>query len=331
MSPGYKYAAPDWSSNHSFPAPSRPLIAIHRPFLRIYLTMLNSLKPPRWGASERALQKCSLPAQFRAAHDAQLSSLELGLGADVPGHLSVRPSASQREELDALREEFGIETPTCHLTTRILADDPSNDVNQLTLLKEQIQVLSDLNIASVNLILSDAPSASLEPADTQRALEGLGHLAEFIDRQAIRLALLTNATLTPQAKGPPVHVETLMTSRSFLAQLVKQLPASCEIGYEPAMFKAVNPSDLRFGFDLVQSRTAFCILHDWRETKDGPQSVFPGQDDLDFGRLFQGAKTPSLCLVAGPVSDQPADGFKQSKTSLERQITLWEQHTTNHP
>ena len=289
--------------------------------------MPNSLKLPQWGASERALRNCPLPAQFQATHEAQLSALELGLSSeDFPGHLPLNPSTAQLGELEALREKFGIEIPTCHLTTRLLANDPSDDAKQLALLKEQIRIASELNIPSVNLILSDAPSASLEPADSDRALNGLNRLAEFTDGQHVRLALLTNATLTSQAKGPPVYVETLMTSRAFLTELVDQLPPSCDIGYEPAMFKAVNPNDLRFGFDLVHTRVAFCILHDFRETKNGPQPVFPGQDNLDFGQLFHSIKTPTPCLIAGPLGDEPAPGCLQARRAVERQLTLWQQH-----
>jgi len=109
-----------------------------------------------------------------------------------------------------------------------------------------------------------------------------------------------------------------MTNRESLARIAASLPPNIGFAYEPGMFKAVNPSDLRLGLDIIKERVVVCVLQDWKQHNRFLQQSFIGADDLNYTTLLTQLPSETPCLLSVPPSTSPKNNLQRSLDYLKR-------------
>ena len=280
-----------------------------------------------FGCSEKGLRALPLRKQCELLNSQGIAILEIRLQASkgAPSEPSLSSTSTEQiAGLNSLRKEFGIRTPFCSIECQLTTRDAAESKQRLDHVFELLRTAASIGASTINLTVTQIPSIEVDEGIWERFIESLGKLGEEANKHDLRIALITNGQIEDESQSGLFIVETLMTNREALSRLMPLLPSNIGIGYDPGMFKAVNPSDLRLGFDIIQKKIETCVLQDWRQHERCLRRAIIGEDDLDYRTLLQNLPGSTPCLISLPANSnsQPENELKKSKAYIDRILAL---------
>ena len=271
-----------------------------------------------FGCAERGLRSYPLKKQFALLHESGVRSLEIGLGTEHLGHLAPRPTEDEFESLEALCNEYAIQTPYVALEENLTTEESTDSEARLATLIDQFQTASRIGATTINLRVTDLPTIDVNDTIWEHFTHQLDRLSKAAQELDLTIALMTQGLVETESADGLFMIETIMTHRPALSRLAETLPPNLGFGYEPAMFKAVNPSDLRYGSDIVAPRTQLCILQEWAPSQRMISPQLTGADDLDFGSILSRLSPDTPLLLAIPESMEPSTAITHAGRYIDR-------------
>lgn len=268
--------------------------------------------------SESGLRMIPISKQFELLKKVGIHSIELGVGGGFTGHLSDSPTSEEIKEVQHLQEQFQIKTPFCAIECSLSESDSTQPNPAVEHLKSQISSVAILGVKTVNLVISQEPSIDVTETFWGKLSETIQALDSHANETGFRIALMTRGLVEEQSEEGEFYVETIMTNRDALTRLVTSMPTHVGFGYEPGMFKAVNPSDLRLGLDIVKDRLEAYVLQDWKQHFRFLKQAVIGQDDLDFRSIITQIEPNIPALLSVPSSKSPEADLEKSLAYLDR-------------
>ena len=262
------------------------------------------------GCSEHGLRALSLRERFELLKNLGIEALELRLGKELSEDAAKLANEEQLAELRSLRDQFKISTPFCSVECDLTSINSADSNQNLTQAIEHFRTAASIGARTINLTVTQVPTIEVTESIWERFVESLCQLGEEASQLGLSIALKTNGHIEEETQSGLFIVETLMTNRSTLTRLMPTLPSNVGFGYSPGMFKAVNPSDLRFGIDIIEERTETCFLQDWRQQNRSLTGAVIGADDLDYRSLLRRLPTNTPCLISLP-------SIKSAKVEIE--------------
>ena len=273
---------------------------------------------PLLGCSEWSLREIPLSNQFQLLNEIGIHSMEIGLGGDHTGHLSDSPTSEEVKEVQEQRQQHQIETPFCAIECNLTESDPAKIKQTIESFRNRLEIAAQLDIQTVNLTISFCPSIDVDEERWKRLTEAIQSLDTQAKENGLRFALTTRGLVEEQSEEGVFYIETIMTNRESLARLAPCLPSSIGFAYEPGMFKAVNPSDLRLGLEIVQERVEVCFLQDWKQYNRFLKQSVIGADDLNYASLLPKLPIETPYLLSVPPSSSVKSDLQRSLDYLKR-------------
>ena len=273
---------------------------------------------PFIGCSEWSLRELPLKEQFQLLNEIGISSIEIGLGGDYPGHVSGAPTPEEVKEVQQLSQQHQIKTPFCAIESDLTGSDSNQISHEIERLKTKLNIAAQLEIQSVNLTVSFCPTNDVDEERWNHLSEAIQAIEIHAQENGLQIALMTRGLVEEQSEEGVFYVETIMTNRESLARLAASLPSNIGFAYEPGMFKAVNPSDLRLGLDIIKERITVCILQDWKQYNRFLQQSVIGADNLNYATLLPQLPSETPCLLSVPPCDSPKNNLQRSLDYLKR-------------
>jgi sugar phosphate isomerase/epimerase len=277
----------------------------------------QSTKPPI-GCSEWSLRRIPLQEQFQLLNEIGISSIEFGLGGNYPGHVSGTPTPEEVKEVQQLSQQHQIETSFCAIESDLTGSDSNQVSHELGRLKTKLSIAAQLEIQSVNLTISFCPTIEVDEKRLNHLTEAIQTIDIHAQENGFRIALTTRGLVEEQCEEGDFYIETIMTNRESLVRMADSLPSNIGFAYEPGMFKAVNPSDLRLGLDIIKERVDVCVLQDWKQHNRFLQQSIIGADDLNYATLLAHLPTNMPCLISVPPTTSPKINLERSLEYLKR-------------
>jgi sugar phosphate isomerase/epimerase len=283
--------------------------------------MTESIQQPTnqtLACSEWGLREIPISKQFELLEKVGIRSIELGFGGDFTGHLSDSPTSEEIKEIRHLRQHSQIETRFCAIECLLTETDPSQIKSSVEHLKNQLTIAAELGVQTVNLVISKKPTIDVTEETWNQLTEALKTLSTHAELTKIRIALMTRGLVEEQSEEGEFYIETIMTNRESLTRLANAMPSHIGFGYEPGMFKAVNPSDLRLGLDIVKENLEAYVLQDWKQHFRFLKQTIIGKDDLNYHPIIAQIPSNIPAILSIPPSESPEADLKESLGYFDR-------------
>ena len=275
------------------------------------------------GCGEWGFRNRSIPEYFEIATGLGFRHLEFGIGGGWAGRLPDVPTPADVAAFRALAERHGVTTRYCCLETDFTRPDAAEHDAQVRTVLAQLPVAADCGAEVVRLFAGFTPAEEMTEAIWGRLLDALGTCAAAAGRLGMRIAIETHGAITHLPSGAAVHRHTVSTRRDWLARLVREMPAEVAFNWDPGNLKAADPSDERYAADLLAGRIAYVHMKDWRRAGDGGEDAdgwvacAPGDDAIDYARLFPVAGFGGVYLIEYEPLEDTVDGLTRqpSRTS----------------
>ena len=264
------------------------------------------------GCGEWGFRNLPMREHFEIASDFDFKWLEFGIGGDQTGRLSEFPEPNEIAELKELNDEFGIETPFCCIENDFTLADENDHKEMLDKSKKQIQAAADCGAKQVRLFAGFTPAENVNSDIWDRMIKAFWDADQLCETLGLTIAIETHGGITFDKDEAAHHFNSVSTDPESLIRLMDQLPPRVGFNYDPGNIKAVRPEDKKCCLDLINDRINYCHLKDWTRKGEGWVAVAIGDDDLDYGPIFQKMKYDGVCLIEYEPLHDSRDGIRRS-------------------
>lgn len=244
--------------------------------------------------------------------------LEFGIGGGQPGRLPDKPGQEDVAEFRALGERCGISTPFCCLENDFTLASQVEHEAMVEKVVGQIRSAHACGATHVRLFAGFTPAAEMTEETWQRTINAFERCDGLCFELGIEIAIETHGALEFQEDGSAVHINSITTDRDCLARLLEELPPRVGFNYDPGNIRAVSPADHRYCLDLLNDRINYCHLKDWHPRGPGWVACAIGDDELDYGPVFEQMKFEGVYLIEYEPLEDPEDGIQRSLDYLAR-------------
>ena len=270
------------------------------------------------GCGEWGFRNLPMREHFEIARDFDFKWLEFGIGGDQTGRLSEFPEPDEIAEFKALNEEFGIATPFCCIENDFTLADENDHLEVLEKSKKQIQAAADCGAKQVRLFAGFTPVEKVSSEIWDRMIKAFWDADQLCEGLGLTIAIETHGGITFDEDESAHHFNSVSTDPESLTRLMEQLPPRVGFNYDPGNIKAVRPEDTGCCLELINDRINYCHLKDWTRKGEGWVAVAIGDDDLDYGPLFENMKYDGVCLIEYEPLHDSREGIRRSLDYLQR-------------
>jgi sugar phosphate isomerase/epimerase len=264
------------------------------------------------GCGEWGFRNMPMEEHFRICREFGFRFLEFGIGGGQPGRLPEEPTEVDAREFRELGERYGINTPFCCIENDFTLASAAEHEAMVEKVHAQLRCASACGATHARLFAGFTPAHSMTEEVWARvfsAFESCDHLCAELGMQ---IAIETHGALEFQEDGSAVHINSISTDRECLVRLLENLPAGVGFNYDPGNIRAVAPEDERYCLDLLNDRINYCHLKDWHPRGAGWVACAIGDDDLDYGPVFEQMKFEGVYLIEYEPLEDPEDGIQRS-------------------
>jgi sugar phosphate isomerase/epimerase len=272
------------------------------------------------GCGEWGFRNRSIPEYFDIATSLGFRHLEFGIGGGWPGRLPDAPTPADVAAFRRLADRHAVTTRYCCLENDFTRHDAADHASQVRAVLAQLPAAADCGALVVRLFAGFTPAEHVSGAIWDRLLDALGTCAAFASARGMTIAVETHGAITALPDGSLAHRHTVTTHRDWLNRLLGEMPARVGFNYDPGNLKAADPSDDRYGADLLAGRVTYCHLKDWRRAGAGWLACAPGDDAIDYARLLPVAGFDGVHLIEYEPLEDTVEGLKRSLAYLRRII-----------
>ena len=266
-----------------------------------------------WGFRNRPMRE-----HFEIAREFDIKWLEFGIGGNQIGRLSEFPESDEIEGFKSLNQEFGIETPFCCIENDFTLADEKDHLKMLDKVKKQIQAAADCGAKQVRLFAGFTAFEEVSPKIWKRMIKAFADADQLCESLGLTIAIETHGGITFDEEESAHHFNSVSTDPESLIRLLDQLPPRVGFNYDPGNIKAVRPEDKDFCLSIINDRINYCHLKDWTRKGAGWVAVAIGDDDLDYGPLFETMKYDGVCLIEYEPLHDCRDGISRSLDYLQK-------------
>jgi len=270
------------------------------------------------GCGEWGFRNLPMREHFEIARDFNFQWLEFGIGGDQTGRLSEFPESNEIAEFKELNEEFGIETPFCCIENDFTLADENDHMEMLEKSRKQIQAAADCGAKQVRLFAGFTPVENVSSDIWDRMIKAFWDADQLCETLGLTIAIETHGGITFDEDEAAHHFNSVSTDPESLTRLMEQLPSRVGFNYDPGNIKAVRPEDKKCCLDLINDRINYCHLKDWTRKGEGWVAVAIGDDDLDYGPIFENMKYDGVCLIEYEPLHDSQDGIRRSLDYLNK-------------
>ena len=270
------------------------------------------------GCGEWGFRNVPMEEHFRTSDAFGFKFLEFGIGGGQLGRLPEEPSEAEVTEFREMGERYGICTPFCCLENDFTLPDAVEHEAMVEKVAGQIRSAHACGATHVRLFAGFTPAAELTEETWSRTIAAFERCEGLCLELGLEIAIETHGALEFQDDGSAVHINSITTDRECLARLLQELPGRVGFNYDPGNIRAVSPGDHRYCLDLLNERINYCHLKDWHRRGGGWVACAIGDDDLDYGPVFEQMKFEGVYLIEYEPLEDPEDGIQRSLDYLAR-------------
>lgn len=270
------------------------------------------------GCGEWGFRNVPMQEHFRISERFGFRFLEFGIGGGQPGRLPEEPGEADVAEFRALGERYGINTPFCCLENDFTLAAEGEHEAMVAKVLGQLRSARSCGATHVRLFAGFTPAADMTEEIWSRLFSAFEGCERLCAELGMEIAIETHGALEFGDDGSAVHINSVTTDRECLGRLLENLPSRVGFNYDPGNIKAVSPGDHRYCLDLLNDRINYCHLKDWHSRGGGWVACAIGDDDLDYGPVFERMKFDGVYLIEYEPLEDPEDGIQRSLDYLSR-------------
>ena len=270
------------------------------------------------GCGEWGFRNVPMEEHFRISDAFGFKFLEFGIGGGQPGRLPDEPSEAEVAGFREMGERYGIITPFCCLENDFTLPDAVEHEAMVEKVAGQIRSAHACGATHVRLFAGFTPAVDMTEETWGRTIAAFQSCEDLCAELGLEIAIETHGALEFQEDGSAVHINSITTDRDCLRRLLDELPQRVGFNYDPGNIRAVSPADQRYCLDLLNERINYCHLKDWHPRGPGWLACAIGDDELDYGPLFEGMKFEGVYLIEYEPLEDCEDGIRRSLDYLAR-------------
>ena len=277
----------------------------------------SSRRSLRIGCGEWGFRDLPMRRHFEIARDFGIRVLEFGIGGGRVGRLSEAPSLEEIAEFLRLGSEFGIATPFCCIENDFTLADSAAHAAMLDKVLGQMRSAATCRATHVRLFAGFTPLATMTEALWSQLLAALAACDAQARRLGLTIAIETHGAIASGPQGEAIHQATVTTDRQALERLLREMPSSIGINYDPGNIKAAEHSSTKLHLEVVDERVNYCHLKDWRRVGEGWEACGVGDDDLDYPALLSRMRFEGVYLIEYEPLHDTEEGIRRSLETLK--------------
>ena len=145
-------------------------------------------------------------------------------------------------------------------------------------------------------------------------LDALRTANEICRSLGMQISIETHGALTPFGMGVK-HTPTVSTDKSALKRMLKSLPDSVGINFDPGNLKPVHRESLESYAELLENKINYCHLKDWILNDDGSWTA---AGVGDWRNLLKKIHYDGIYLIAYEPTHDVEAGIRRSLDYLRR-------------
>jgi sugar phosphate isomerase/epimerase len=257
---------------------------------------------------------------FEICRDFGFHWLEFGIGGGQTGRLPEAPTEQDIDAFRAIGTRFGIETPFCCLENDFTLPDAADQEKMLEKTLAQIRAAAACGATHVRLFAGFTPVTELNDEIWDRLFDAFARCDALCAQLSMQIAIETHGAIEFDPQGAAIHSHTASTHPPAIRRLLEGLPTRVGFNYDPGNLKPLAEGDKLLRLDLIDSRINYCHLKDWRRSGDGWVACAIGDDDLDYGPIFDRMSFDGVYLIEYEPLEDPLKGIERSLDYLKRTV-----------
>lgn len=255
---------------------------------------------------------------FEIACDFGFGILEFGIGGGRLGRLPESPTAAEIAEFLELGAEFRIATPFCCIENDFTLPDPAAHAEMLDKVLGQMRAAAACRATRVRLFAGFTPLSKMTEPLWRQLLAALTACGAEAEGLGLAIAIETHGAISTGPHGEAIHQATVTTDRLALERLLREMPSTIGLNYDPGNIKAAEHSSTRLHLDLVDDRVNYCHLKDWKRVGEGWEACGVGDDDLDYPELLSRMRFDGVYLIEYEPLHDTEEGIRRSLEMLKK-------------
>lgn len=274
------------------------------------------------GCGEWGFREMPLERHFEICRDFGFQWLEFGIGGGQTGRLPEEPTEQDIAAFRALGEQFGIETPFCCVENDFTLAEADAHQKMLVKTLAQIQAAAACGATHVRLFAGFTPVIAMNNSIWDRMFDAFARCDLLCEQLGMQIAIETHGAIHFDSQGAAIHSHTVSTYPDAIRHLLEGLPTRVGFNYDPGNLKPLAEGDPLLRLDLIDSRINYCHLKDWRPRGEGWVACAIGDDDLDYGPLFERMSFDGVYLIEYEPLEDPLEGIERSLNYLHRTVDV---------
>ena len=272
------------------------------------------------GCGEWGFREMPMEQHFEICRDFGFHWMEFGIGGGQRGRLAEEPSAEEMSKFCALGKKYGIQTPFCCIENDFTLKDVDQHQEMVEKVLAQIKAAAHCGATHVRLFAGFTPVDQMSDESWGRMLEAFARCDARCDELGMQIAIETHGAVDFDTTGVAIHSHTASTHPAALAKLLAGLPDRVGFNYDPGNLKPLAEGDPLLRLDLLDSRINYCHLKDWRKSGAGWVACAIGDDDLDYGPIFERMSFSGVYLIEYEPLEDPREGIQRSLDYLRKTV-----------
>jgi sugar phosphate isomerase/epimerase len=262
-----------------------------------------------WGFRETPLEK-----QLEITRRLGLDLLELSIAGHHNDFLQIDASAHKIAEVINLFKSSRVSLSCASTGNDFTQPEKADNFKQLEFVKKVIDIASEVGAEKLRIFAGFSPVAEVVGDRWKVMIDCLTQTADYAVIRGITPAIETHGGVTATEYGVK-HFYSTSSHPETLLKMLKELPESVKINFDPANLYAVgikNPDEI---YIKLKGRIAYAHLKDFVPV-NGSDSLRPaacGESDMDWKKLMVAmADFSEPCLIEYENIEDIEDGCQRS-------------------
>ncbi len=270
------------------------------------------------GVGEWGFRELEFEEHCKIAANLGFRYLELGTGGDFIGRLSADMSDQAQRLLRECIADYGLKTPFMCVENDFTKGSRADLEQSLEQLHKEALFAQKFGVTHLRLFAGFTPIANFTEQTWSNMLDALRTANEICQSLGMQISIETHGALTPFGMGVK-HTPTASTDKAALKRMLKSLPDSVGINFDPGNLKPVQRESLESYADLLENRINYCHLKDWIQNDDGSWTAAGvGDGDIDWQSLLKKIHYDGIYLIEYEPTHDVEDGIRRSLDFLRR-------------
>lgn len=263
-----------------------------------------------WGFRDTPLEE-----QLRITRDMGLNVLELGI-ANAPLDIPLDVSNDRLSEIQKLADSYGI-TLLCGATGNDFTTG-SEDVEKV---KRVIDICSDLGLRYLRIFAGFRALSDVTEEIFRSMLDSLNIVCNYAESKAVVPVIETHGGVMAYEDGVE-HIKSITTEADSVKRILKNLPESVRICYDPANLYAAGHKHPEVFYQELKDKIGYAHLKDFKTLPGGHlRPSFCGDSDMDWEPILFAMKGfEGAALFEYENTEDIEEGLKKSYQYIKERV-----------